>query len=572
MKKATEALQPRLSDNTENKCASKTDLIVFVIFSIMLCVVNYFHEPWFDEAQAWQIARCASLKEILFEIPHYEGHPALWHLMLFIPAKLGFSYELTLKILSIVAIGLSGWLIIFFSPFPKIIRYLLPFHYFVFYQNGVISRPYGYMTLALLLMAIGFSERKEKPLKFVAPMAFLCMLSGFGIVLAGGVAIAWVLEICTEKHWKFFNASFWKDKRVAALFALLAIAAILILQIMPKSNTFAMSIQASNPIWVCLLYSFFVMIPDSTLVNVLECEGMPKYSTLDTKQFIIAILICLVFLTFITFYSTKRNFFFFFIPYILYSVFTSLIYFSAHHLCIIVAFLIFWFWISSLDEKKGFAFSQRFARLNISPEDKGRLKKLGMALGLLPILMPVFWTAVASVHDIQHDYFNSKGIASFIKQNRLENASFIVEWGEVIDEDWTEEEYFERINAFGLDVSINPVSVMPYFDHNFCLNLNNGNDHKAYNIHRFASAEESRKVFEELRAKGAPDCVIGLINLSEIYGEEVTMKDYVPVYKILPRYVSVWKIFNTFGDSFKTRYIYVRKDLLEQYGLERINY
>jgi len=42
----------------------------------------YFHEPWFDEVQAWMIARCATIKELLTVIPHYEGHPPLWHMIL----------------------------------------------------------------------------------------------------------------------------------------------------------------------------------------------------------------------------------------------------------------------------------------------------------------------------------------------------------------------------------------------------------------------------------------------------------------------------------------------------------
>ena len=59
-----------------------TGIVVTVVVSIAVIVGMSFHEPWFDEAQAWQIARSASLREILFEIPHYEGHPQLWHLIL----------------------------------------------------------------------------------------------------------------------------------------------------------------------------------------------------------------------------------------------------------------------------------------------------------------------------------------------------------------------------------------------------------------------------------------------------------------------------------------------------------
>ena len=419
-------------------------------------------------------------------------------------------------------------------------------------------------------MALTFEKRNEKPWRFILSMAFLCMLSGFGIVLAGGVATAWVLEICMEKKWRFYEVTFWKDQRVLALLTLLALAGILILQIMPYSNTFAMSIQASNPLWLCLLYSFFVMIPDSTLLNVLECEGMPKYSPMNTAQFGLAVIICIVILIVFYFYSTKKNQLYFWIPYVFYSVFTSIVYFSAHHLCIIVAFVVFWLWIASLDDDRGKRFQRIWKGVKLSEHDAASLRILGIVLGMLLLLVPVAWTVMASIHEIEQDYFNSKGTATFIKQHGLDNASFLVEWGEVIDDEWTEEEFFEKVNAYGLDVSINPVSVMPYFDHNFCLNLNGGADDKAYNVHRFATAEESREVFRELKEQGAPDVIIGLIDLERIYGNEISMKDYVPVYKISPRYVSVWKHFKTFGDSFKSRYMYLRKDLLDQYGVTRI--
>ena len=65
---------------------------VVILYCVLHFVIGHYHEPWFDEAQAWQIAKCASIKEILFKIPHYEGHPPLWHLILAIPAKLGVPY------------------------------------------------------------------------------------------------------------------------------------------------------------------------------------------------------------------------------------------------------------------------------------------------------------------------------------------------------------------------------------------------------------------------------------------------------------------------------------------------
>ena len=60
----------------------KAEILALLLYIIGTVLVSCFHEPWFDEAQAWLIARSASLYEILFEIPHYEGHPQMWHLPL----------------------------------------------------------------------------------------------------------------------------------------------------------------------------------------------------------------------------------------------------------------------------------------------------------------------------------------------------------------------------------------------------------------------------------------------------------------------------------------------------------
>ena len=71
--------------------------ILFFTFVVAYVLVTAFHEPWFDEAEAWQIAKCADLKTIFFVTPHYEGHPPLWHLILSVFAKSGAPVDLSLK-------------------------------------------------------------------------------------------------------------------------------------------------------------------------------------------------------------------------------------------------------------------------------------------------------------------------------------------------------------------------------------------------------------------------------------------------------------------------------------------
>ena len=139
-----------------NKNEKAVNRILFCVFCFSLIIISLFHEPWFDEVQAWMIARDASLYELLFVIPHYEGHPALWSLLLAVPAKLGVPFEIGLKAVGLVIYAALVYLILFRSPFPWFIRYSLPFSYFIFYQYGIVVRPYGLSILTLLLLAFFF--------------------------------------------------------------------------------------------------------------------------------------------------------------------------------------------------------------------------------------------------------------------------------------------------------------------------------------------------------------------------------------------------------------------------------
>ena len=110
------------------------------------------HEPWFDEAQVWEIAKGASLKELLLIIPHYEGHTPLWSLILAVPAKLGVPFEIGLKTIGACISISSAYVILFRTKLPLVAKCLIPFSYFFFYQYGVVVCPYGLMLLLFRLI------------------------------------------------------------------------------------------------------------------------------------------------------------------------------------------------------------------------------------------------------------------------------------------------------------------------------------------------------------------------------------------------------------------------------------
>ena len=124
------------------------EIIAFTAFIILSVVMFIFHEPWYDEIQAWMVATDASIGEMIFTLPHYEGHPPFWTLILAIFAKTGVPMEIGLRIPNLIFVGLAAFLVIFKAPFKKWIRCMVPFSYFLFYQYTVICRPYSMMFLA----------------------------------------------------------------------------------------------------------------------------------------------------------------------------------------------------------------------------------------------------------------------------------------------------------------------------------------------------------------------------------------------------------------------------------------
>lgn len=302
------------------------EIIVLLAYAAAHLGMALVHEPFFDEAEAWQIARSVSLRTLFLETTHYEGHPPLWHLILMPLAKAGAPYELSLTLVSLLFMGAAVFLILRYAPFPRLVRLLLPFTYFFFYQYGVISRVYCVMTLAFVLLAMAYRHRNERPGRYVAVLIFLCMTMAYGLILAGGLAIVWLWEIWNEdarkQDWQAGTGSgrrsirtrvrgYAADRRIWWLAALLAAALGVIWMIMPRANTFAVAEAkletVSNSLPVRLIYVFFVLPADTVLTDIYcDYEILPRaslpFSALASGA-VVGLLIWSLFL----YYGRKRH-------------------------------------------------------------------------------------------------------------------------------------------------------------------------------------------------------------------------------------------------------------------------
>ena len=71
----------------------------------------------------------------------------------------------------------------------------------------------------------------------------------------------------------------------------------------------------------------------------------------------------------------------------------------------------------------------------LGPKKTERYLRFFKILGLIFMLVSVYWTASASICDIRYDYSSSRAVASFIKTNHLEQYRWMAGWTRVSKND-----------------------------------------------------------------------------------------------------------------------------------------
>ena len=540
----------------------KLEWLVLGLYVILYIVVTRFHEPWFDEAQAWQIARCASVKDILFTIPHYEGHPALWNFLLVIPAKLGLPYEISLKTIGGLIGVASTTLFLFKAPFKRWFKLLFPFTFFAFYQYGIIVRPYGLMFLLIVLLAITFNKRNEKPWIFVGLLIVLCLCSAYGILISGGIAIAWVIDILKEKKISETLKSLFTTKRMWALWVLLGAALIICYQILPREDTLATNFIKRNSFGERLICALFAFLPD---VFFTENKWSINDELLIDIEFnvgnllLFALFGLLIWLV-IWVLSTKRTFKYFAIPYVLFAVFSASVYFSSHHIGLISFLLVFWGWITCTENGRVLNLQMLIDKFTNKATGKKLLSEANVKLAkvfvgfieVIAVLLSIYWSISSSVLDAKIEFSFGREAAAFIKEHSMEDLLIISEWG------YNQKDYNDFGNEYVNDVYYMhiPVNIYPYFDKEIVANMEEG-----YVTHIYTTEEICNEKVEEWSKLPYPDVLLGYVDLNALYDGEISRTDYSPVFKLETNII--WR-----GTDYKGyNYIYVRNDLLEQHGL-----
>jgi len=163
-----------------------------IVFAVVVGIAMWRHELWRDEVQAWLIARDSTTVTNLLDNIRYEGHPALWYLVLLPPSKIGRTPGLMQAAQLVIATGTVA-LVAWRSPFTTAQKWLFAGGYFVLFEFGVVSRAYSLGFLLVALTCVVASSRHRWPWCGVT-LTLVALTSAFGALVAVGIAGGFVVD------------------------------------------------------------------------------------------------------------------------------------------------------------------------------------------------------------------------------------------------------------------------------------------------------------------------------------------------------------------------------------------
>lgn len=495
-------------------------LLAFVLYIAIIAIVMCFHEPWFDEAQSWLIARDSSLADIISVRTHYEGHPPFWNLLLAIAAKNGVPYEFGIKGIQLVCASLLGAWLIFKSPFKStssLATFLIPFTYFACFQYGVTSRPYALLCLSLLVAAHYWNSADSKTSsawKLAISLMFMCLLSVYGIAFAAGFTIAWIWRVFSKDINKTLNfssilhaikatiASNWARLISWGLIAIFGAANLALAW--PAKNAFATRATIDGNSTIAKCFAFIFVMPSESMFTSFYGDISMRRMPFDFLPITICTIFSLVIWAFAIKIAKRRKLLaVLVIPYLVLTI-VAVRYFTLHHAGLIFVFLLSVLWISHIKEPLSNKDIPAIF-VKVAPTKFRFIKNKAFKINLLIsiILAPsLIWNAFACVNDILFDYSPSRAVAQYISSNHLQNKRFVASWlhnDEQVDESGKVISHEENDTH---QYSWLLIGANPYFSKNL---IDCAYKNKTFITNESPTASQQAQELTDCAAKGEPE-------------------------------------------------------------------
>ena len=175
------------SDGTRARWGAAETSVLLLWYACVAFAVAH-HVPWADEGQAWMLAGAVGWKTLFFHSLHYEGTGGLWHAFL----KVLQFFHIPFTGMRWIVAGLEGVsvaVLLRFAPLPPLLRWLLPFTFFLFYQDAVIARSYCLFAILAFPAAALLRSSRSRPFLLALLLGSMANLSVHAALVSGGMAL-----------------------------------------------------------------------------------------------------------------------------------------------------------------------------------------------------------------------------------------------------------------------------------------------------------------------------------------------------------------------------------------------
>ena len=218
-------------------------LAILLVASAIAAYCIHAHAMWFDEVQAWSIARASNSLGSLSTNLRYEGHPILWYLPLFAISRFTADPR-AMQVFEWVVLTCTYAVVLFKAPFSLGVRVAILAGYFVTFEYGVISRSYSVQVLVLVLALVALARPRPAWGRVGVLLVLLgwTSMAGGVFVVAVGLTIGW----CAWRDRAGARPSQWSGKSLVAAGVGIVSAGIAVLTCIPPADyhSFALGIPS----------------------------------------------------------------------------------------------------------------------------------------------------------------------------------------------------------------------------------------------------------------------------------------------------------------------------------------
>jgi hypothetical protein len=368
----------------ENIRSRWPEWITMVLYASVVAIAIQYHEPWADEAQAWQLARSLPLATLFQKYIRYEGSPGLWHFLLWILNRAHVSYSGMHWISGAIAVaGVS--VLVLRSPFPRYLKLSLPFTYFLLFQYAVVARSYVLVPLLLFMVA---SQWKRNPALTALILGLLANAAIHAAVISGGLAIVYAIERIRNGDYK--NPACRRELLISAAILLGLLTFAVWTAWPPRDLGFSRGREHSLSSATYAILSLVWGVCQAWILSIL---------------FWIAIAMCFL----------ARRRFTYLLPVLLFAFFSGVVYVNFWHAGLLIPLVICLLWITWPASEIG----------------NSRLETIGRAAMIFMIGTQILWSAYAIIYDHSNPYSPdlaaSKFLQPFVRDGATIAVTYLVE-------------------------------------------------------------------------------------------------------------------------------------------------